>query len=661
MTYQFQGNALGPVWGPNQMVVVQQKDGETYQLNIFPDYFNEQLRAAGKPMYFYYQPDKPRLAQNPDGTYKFCFVKFEGVLNADDHIGVQGAETETAGGLLSFTSTLKIPDDVIVATIQQLKTRCMKDAEFSNDSRWQMKEGMPDPELGVVPIVSNVCGVSNVTSGASKPAAGDDPWMCIVEGTNVDTSVKDDKGNVIANGSTNPTGENAFTFMLGQYPAAILEQAFKGNSSPVFVTHRLQHMFYMDAYHAEIHAHNGMCYTYVSSELKAQYVWAKADVQAAFSDLQKQGALSYSVTINNMILTPDQQKTYQAQTDQVYAKIQDWFLKTMVDQTPAKPDPVKAADNNGCVGVSLALKVEHDRVNTDLDFNEDISETYLPYNLISSDMCGLANKMGKDDAGMKNYFQIVHLDEAFTKIHFVASANAYWPSAPGKDDGDPINQIALTAAYPDHTGALVPRSPAYVMTNMSAAKTPNSLGNAIWNASNKDSIFIFDFSRLDTDAPAKIDKSLITLSSTITYDADPRVEISAPVVAKFQTTDKSTVVTANPIGTLRISPIILDTDLPPQVEVSISFMKANRQPEVKLFNSDNAKVLQTYLAFTNEARSNIPWSYQVEVTVKGTFPKPSITWQGAVINKVGSGPLVVSLPDVPADKVTLVNQYLGIK
>ena len=67
MSYQFRGNALGPVWGPNQMMVVQQKDGETYRLNIFPDYFNAELRASGKPMYFYYQPDAPRMAQYADG------------------------------------------------------------------------------------------------------------------------------------------------------------------------------------------------------------------------------------------------------------------------------------------------------------------------------------------------------------------------------------------------------------------------------------------------------------------------------------------------------------------------------------------------------------------------------------------------------------------
>ena len=149
-----------------------------------------------------------------------------------------------------------------------------------------------------------------------------------------------------------------------------------------------------------------------------------------------------------MILTPDQQKTYQAQTDTVYNKIQDWFLKTMVDMTPAKPDAAKAADNDGCIGVSLAVKFEQDRANVNLEFDEDISETYLQYNLISADMSGLANKMGSDPANVSKYFQTVHLDNAFRKVHVIASADAYWPT-PDKTLGDPINQIIIEVSYPN--------------------------------------------------------------------------------------------------------------------------------------------------------------------------------------------------------------------
>src|SRR4051794_18200961 len=140
MAYKFNGNPLGPVWMPNFMMVTPAKEGETYQLQIYPDYFNNELRDAGKPMHFYYKPDKPRMAQFEDKSYKFDFVKFEGVLNADDNIDSPGAQTEVAGGVLAFTSTFKIPDDVIANAIQQLKDRCINDLTYSTDSRWRMVE-----------------------------------------------------------------------------------------------------------------------------------------------------------------------------------------------------------------------------------------------------------------------------------------------------------------------------------------------------------------------------------------------------------------------------------------------------------------------------------------------------------------------------------------
>jgi len=83
----------------------------------------------------------------------------------------------------------------------------------------------------------------------------------------------------------------------------------------------------MDAFHAEIHADFSMVYTYFSAQLKVKYFWAQADLQAAYSDLEKQGGITYSINMNGMILTPEQQKTYQAQTDKVYEKSRTGFLK----------------------------------------------------------------------------------------------------------------------------------------------------------------------------------------------------------------------------------------------------------------------------------------------------------------------------------------------
>ena len=665
MPYHFQGNALGPVWMPNFMMVVQTKDTETYQLQIYPDYFNNELRAAGKPMHFYYKPDAPRMAQNGNGSYKFSFIDFEGVLTADDNIDSPGAQTELAGGVLAFTSTFKIPDDVIAAALQQLKDNCLNDAKFSTDSRWRRTDGLPDPELGVVPIVSDLCAVSNLgNAGATKPATGDDPWLCQVEGTNYDTSIKDDKGNVIATGTTNPVGENAYTIMLGQYPAAILKQAFKGVSSPIYVTNRLQHCFYMDAFHAEIHADFKMVYTYFSAQVKAKYFWAQADLQAAFSDLQKQGGLTYSVTMNGMILTADQQKTYQAQTDKVYEKIQDWLSQTMLTVTPAKPDPAKAADTGGGgllglltggAGVSVAMKFEHDVVNEDMNFSEDISETYLEYNIIQADLAGLATVMGSDAGNVAKYFQTVHLDEAFRKVHVVASARAYWPSTDGKT-GDPINQIDLEISYPDSTGAYVTKISGLYMKDLSSAKS-GDLKPIIWQPNNQNYFFVVDFARNDG---SNDDANKIKIKRSIYYNEDPRVEVESPLVLEEETTDHTIVASADTLGTLRVGPIRLDTDLPSnKVQVSVTITKDNRDPETMVFNVDNMKLDQSYLSITSNADGAIPWSYQVEVVVKGTFPKPSLRWTGPLIKKTGSMPLIVSVPDVPANLADQVAAYLS--
>ena len=89
MAYEFDGSPIGPYYGPNKLLIVQDdEDGNTYQLNIFPDLFNDELRTAGKPLAFYYLPDSPRMARYENGDYMFHFTKFAGVLTADDNIAV---------------------------------------------------------------------------------------------------------------------------------------------------------------------------------------------------------------------------------------------------------------------------------------------------------------------------------------------------------------------------------------------------------------------------------------------------------------------------------------------------------------------------------------------------------------------------------------------
>ena len=92
MAYEFTGSPIGPYYGPNRMLLVQaDKDGVTYQLNIFADLFNAELRNAGKPLQFYYLPDEPRIAKNDSGDYMFHFTKFLSELLVVEALAVEFA------------------------------------------------------------------------------------------------------------------------------------------------------------------------------------------------------------------------------------------------------------------------------------------------------------------------------------------------------------------------------------------------------------------------------------------------------------------------------------------------------------------------------------------------------------------------------------------
>ena len=159
---------------------------------------------------------------------------------------------------------------------------------------------------------------------------------------------------------------------------------------------------------------------------------------------------------------------------------------------------------------------------------------------------------------------------------------------------------------------------------------------------------------------SNVNPDAIKVTKTVYYDEDPRVEVTEPVVEVETVTDHTIVVQAKTLGTLRISPITLDTELPQIVEVNVTISKANRQPETLTFNFENQKVGQSYLSVTNQPNTSIPWSYQVEVVVMAKFPNKPIRYTGPINDKVGSGPLVVSLPDPPKNLIKKINKLLGV-
>jgi hypothetical protein len=639
MAYEFDGSPIGPYYGPNKLLIVQDdEDGNTYQLNIFPDLFNEELRKAGKPLAFYYLPDSPRMARYENGDYMFHFTKFAGVLTADDNIAVASpGQVEVAGGVVAFTSTLKIPDNVIENALDQLRHEITNNPRYNTDKRFMTGDADGQIDLGVVPIVDNVVSISNLSpENLSDPSTQkpDNPWLWKMQGEGKAT--------------INPVGNNAYTAMVGQYPAQLLEAGFHGASSPIFVHNALKHKFYTGAFKASIHGDWRAIFNHLSTDLRAAYFFAKADVQVAFNNAVKDGTINKSITIDNEVLTPEQEKNYEAQVDKTFDKFLDIAQKTILDPVPPTIANAQAPDP-GTVGVSFALKFQHDESRLTLDFEEEINETYIKDNVISAHLMGFYEKLQSNKDEEKKYFDVVHLEEGFRKIHVIASARAYWPDANG-NGGDPIDQLVLEVGYPDSTGAIVYKNSGLYLDNIGAAKS-TSLTPAIWTKETAHRILIFDFERQTNLPPEK--QNLIYVKRQVRFQEKPSVEIPDRTL-RFddeQTTEHSIEVKADALGKLSVGPMQLDTKLDDRVKVLVTFRKAKRNPETLRFTADNINQPQFFEAWTKDPVDAVNWSYQVTMIYESKAPGvPAITYSGQEIAMAGSAPLIVQVP-LPPDNL----------
>jgi hypothetical protein len=509
-----------------------------------------------------------------------------------------------------------------------------------------MGDGVVQIGLGVVPIVDNEVSISNLSpENVSDPSTQkpDNPWLWKMQGE--------------GKGTINPVGNNAYTAMVGQYPAQLVEAGFHGASSPIFVHNALKHKFYTGAFKASIHGEWSAIFNHFSADLSANYFFYKADIQTAFNSAVKNGTIKKSITIDTEVLTPEQEKNYEAQVDKTFDKFLDIAQKTIFDPAPPKIENAKAggqgaagsALNPAGVGVSFAMKVEHDESHLTLNFEEEINETYIKDNVISAHMMGFYEKLQGNKDEEKKYFDVVHLEEGFRKIHVIATARAYWPDANG-NGGDPIDQLVLEVGYPDSRGAIVYKNSGLYMDNIGAAKS-TSLTPAIWTKENSHRILIFDFERQTNLPPEK--QNIIYIKRQVRFQEKPSVEIPDRTLRfdEEQTTEHSIEVKADALGTLSVGPVELDTKLDDRVKVMVTFRKANRNPETLRFTADNIKERQFFEAWTKDPADAVNWSYQVTMMYESKVAGvPAITYNGAEISMAGSAPLIVQVP-LPPDNL----------
>src|SRR5262245_10114716 len=110
-------SAAGPIWGPDfVLVTVHDNTGLTYQLQVYPDAKNMQLKAAGLPQQYYFEPGSVYVAKLHNGVdYDFSMTVFKGLMTSETDIGVNAMNTnngtvELGGGFCTFSTTFAVPD-----------------------------------------------------------------------------------------------------------------------------------------------------------------------------------------------------------------------------------------------------------------------------------------------------------------------------------------------------------------------------------------------------------------------------------------------------------------------------------------------------------------------------------------------------------------------
>src|SRR5436190_21835234 len=102
-----------------------------WEILFLPDIHNDELQRAGKPPVYHWLPNTVRLAQKPNGDYKFSFVHFVGVRSGSTSVGVQGTD-EVAGGLFGFSTTAAPPPQ----TLQNAENELISRFRGSNQAYW---------------------------------------------------------------------------------------------------------------------------------------------------------------------------------------------------------------------------------------------------------------------------------------------------------------------------------------------------------------------------------------------------------------------------------------------------------------------------------------------------------------------------------------------
>jgi hypothetical protein len=458
-------NAMGPTMAGGMQPIVE----EGYELLYLPDINNDALQREGKAPVFYWIPNYVHIARKggaENGDFLFNLIRFAGVQSAGTTVGAT-ADREVAGGVLSFTVTGAPPDRVLQISQQKITQQWTANPDYF----WGIRGRLP-PVFRPAIVTSNITTISNISpianrgvptfvraprNGSTRPGfqivtspapralppvvregpvadSNLDPWYWQMQGQGP--------------GSIDPSGQNAYSALIGAYPTAILWEAFRGTASPIVVIQNLKLKVWSPVVELTIRGKWDRIFEHFSAAVSGHFLWASADIKVELNKMRTNGTIEVDVKVDQTLPGADKiAEAIDKRSDLVFQKFMEAAQKMIFEPPQPNVQAAEASSGGGPWGVGVALKYRRDETQLQLNYHETRQFAYLQDQTISSSLEGMYDEMKRDPSAEKKYFLSVYLDDWPRKLGRVVKPVVNWQT-------QPVAFLSAQVGYPNTCGEL---------------------------------------------------------------------------------------------------------------------------------------------------------------------------------------------------------------
>ncbi|MCX2971270.1 MULTISPECIES: hypothetical protein [Streptomyces] len=364
---------------------------ESYPITFYPDANNYDLVQEGKNPVYYWLPNQVNIARRDGdtGDYKFSLIRFAG-LGADEQ------EKDTVGGLLSLTTTGRVPSDAMEKAQKDVSAY----GQGSKNGLWH--SGGLQPVFAPVVLLSHNVTLSNIAlakqgyayftrTRAGELKHGKFGHLGKANGKNLLKGSPKKDGEIGdwhwvlqggGPGAIDPTAEHAFAALIGNYPAQVLHAGFShSTTSPLFASSVMQIQMWTPKVRLKIEGNWDKIYDHFSGHANVHGTWVNADIRLALERLQTNGTIKVSITALGTFPGADKVAEYlRAKSDMVLTKFLEEAQKVIFEPAPPSETPAEASSSAAGAspwGFALALKKTYSHTGLHLSYEEEMQFSHL--------------------------------------------------------------------------------------------------------------------------------------------------------------------------------------------------------------------------------------------------------------------------------------------